>query len=108
MVLRQSTPPLTELPKDSKVTIYVSREPTTARVPDVVGRSESNATNQLLRAGFDPNVIRVDVTDQSQDGLVIEQSPRAGTRIKKGQRVTVSVGHFTAPAATTPSPSPSP
>ena len=107
-VLRQSPLGLTESPKGSKVTIYVARERTTARVPSVIGRTEGNATNQILRAGFEPNVLTSDVSDQSQDGIVISQSPRGGTTLRKNQRVTITVGNFVPVTTTTPSPSPAP
>ena len=43
-----------------------------------------------------------DVTDPQQDGIVLNQSPASGTKLKQGAAVTITVGHLvTAPPANT-------
>jgi beta-lactam-binding protein with PASTA domain len=49
-------------------------------------------------------------TDPDEDGQVLDQSPTAGTRLRRGEFVTIFVGKFseppttTTPTTTTPSP----
>jgi beta-lactam-binding protein with PASTA domain len=43
-----------------------------------------------------------DVTDQSQDGIVVDQNPGEGAQVQKGSKVTIVVGKFTPPTPTTP------
>ena len=50
-------------------------------------------------------VIQQDVTDPNQDGIVLNQSPASGTKLKQGAPVTITVGHLvTAPPANTTDP----
>jgi beta-lactam-binding protein with PASTA domain len=44
------------------------------------------------------------VTDQAQDGTVIDQSPAEGVEVDKGRRVVIVVAKFK--AAPTPGPAP--
>ena len=42
------------------------------------------------------------MTDPQQDGIVLDQSPASGTKLKQGATVTITVGHLvTAPPANT-------
>jgi eukaryotic-like serine/threonine-protein kinase len=61
-----------------------------ADVPDVVGRSEAQATTTLEDAGF---VVTVKDTysDDVSAGFVARQSPGEGTELKKGATVTIWV-----------------
>jgi eukaryotic-like serine/threonine-protein kinase len=79
----------------SRVTITISRgspRPQTARVPDVVGRSEGAARAALGGAGFGVSVQHREVTDRSQDGRVIRQSPAGGAERPRGRTVAIVVG----------------
>ena len=64
-------------PRGSTVTIIVSTGPETATVPDVVGDSQSNATDELTSAGFDVTVVLVPSTAGEQ---------WQGDRAEPGQR----------------------
>ena len=59
-------------------------------VPDVEGLRESLALKQIVDAGLVPVVRRV-THDTVEEGLVIEQDPKAGERIDKGNAVTLIV-----------------
>jgi beta-lactam-binding protein with PASTA domain len=51
---------------------------------------------QSLRdAGFKVAVLNRPTADQSKDGLVVEEQPRAGSSIPGGSQVTIFVGRFT-------------
>jgi beta-lactam-binding protein with PASTA domain len=45
---------------------------------------------------------QVDVTDEGQDGTVVQQDPSGG-KAKPGSKVTIGVGSFTPPPETNPS-----
>ncbi len=80
-------------PKNTKINIvYSSGASATASIsiPDVVGKSEGAATNELSSDGF-----KVSVTTGQQAGTppntVINQSPLAGTFKPRGSTVTITV-----------------
>ncbi len=84
------------------ITLSVSTGPQESSVPSVTGDDQSTATQLLQTAGFTVPVIQQDVTDPTQDGIVLNQSPASGTKLKQGAAVTITVGHLvTAPPAST-------
>ena len=68
-------------------------QPATA-VPNVVGPDQATAAQTLSAAGFKVAVLNRPTSDQSKDGLVVEQQPKAGSRIPAGSQVTIFVGRF--------------
>lgn len=66
----------------------------TVVVPDVVGERQSQATTDLESDGFVVKAVSKDVTDQHQDGVVLGESPPAGSKAKRGSTVTITVGKF--------------
>jgi beta-lactam-binding protein with PASTA domain len=70
----------------------------TITVDDFVGQKSSYAERKLTNAGLEVDVVEREVNDESQDGIVLEQAPGSGTRLSPGDRVTLTVGKFTAPA----------
>jgi serine/threonine-protein kinase len=84
-------------PRGSTVHLTVSKGPKTVTVPDTTGYSQSDAISALKSAGFTVSVTKQNVTDPSQDGLVIDQSPAGGTQEPKGTLVTITVGNYTGP-----------
>jgi serine/threonine-protein kinase len=105
-VLSQSPSPPTKAPAGSAVTIVVGTAPTTSQVPNVIGFTEPAATNTLSAAGFSVSKKTKAVNKPNEDGIVIDQSPKAGTTAGKGSRVTITIGKYTAPTHTTPPPPP--
>jgi eukaryotic-like serine/threonine-protein kinase len=95
-VLSQSPAAGVQVDKGSTVTITVARESREIPVPNTVGREEGAALSALNAAGFTPIVRTQPVTNQSQDGRVIFQSPSGG-RAPRGSRVTITVGNFEEP-----------
>jgi eukaryotic-like serine/threonine-protein kinase len=59
-------------------------------VPGVVGLRELNAKAKIQEAGLEPKVQRAASTEVDK-GIVIDQSPDGGTRIQKGDQVTIIV-----------------
>ncbi len=85
-------------PRDSVVTIFVSTGPEQVTVPNVVGRTQPDATSTLTGAAFDVRVVQVP-SSPANSGKVITQSPIAGATVNKGTQVMITVG--TGPAGTT-------
>ncbi len=82
------------------VTLTVAAEPSTATVPDVVGRSENAATNTLQAAGFTVRVTTESTTNQAQNDRVISSDPPAGQERDRNTVVTIVVGDYDPPATT--------
>src|SRR3954447_14448614 len=59
-------------------------------VPNVVGLKEEAAVGLIRNAGFEPKVER-SANPDVEKGRVMSQNPDAGTRIQKGDRVTLLV-----------------
>jgi serine/threonine-protein kinase len=72
------------------------------KVPDVTGESEGQAVNDISNANLSPTTVDKAVTDQTQDGIVLKQSPAGGKQAKKGDRVTLTIGRLQTPTTTTP------
>jgi serine/threonine-protein kinase len=84
----------------STVTLTVSTGPQLVAVPSVTQDDRGTATQLLQQAGFHVTVVQQDVTDPTQDGLVLAQDPTGG-KLTQGSTVTITVGHLvTAPPAT--------
>jgi beta-lactam-binding protein with PASTA domain len=83
----------------SRVTVSVSAVALTA-VPSVVGSRTLRAVVRLRRAGLRPQVTTVPATAPA--GVVVRESPAAGTRVAKGSTVSlrVSKGQTTVPDVT--------
>jgi eukaryotic-like serine/threonine-protein kinase len=103
-VLKQSPGPTTMVPKGSKVALVVAKAPEKVDVPDVTGKTQNDAIQALSAAGFVPDLKPGDTPDPTQDGIVLDQSPKGGSKAKKGSKVQITVGRFT--QATTPSTTP--
>ena len=95
-----------------KVSLVVAQAPNETAVPNVVGQNEAAAAAALGKAGFAPRAAPETVTEPSQVGIVLKQSPAAGTKARKGATVTLTVGELgtpttpTTPSTTTPAPAP--
>ncbi len=83
------------------VNLVVAKAPPTMAVPNVVGKKRGPAEATLGASGFPATVQRQDVSSKSQGGVVLSQSPGANQMVNKGVTVTITVGHYVAPAPTT-------
>ena len=63
-------------------------------VPDVRGEDEKTAVHALQQAGFETDVVRQDVADNSQNRIVLDQSPKPGEPTSAESHVTIFVGRF--------------
>jgi eukaryotic-like serine/threonine-protein kinase len=79
------------------VALTVAQPAEQVSVPFLTDLSEQSALRALRAEGLKGSVQRRDVDDESQDGVVIEQRPAAGTDVDGGSSVVVIVGRFVAP-----------
>jgi eukaryotic-like serine/threonine-protein kinase len=110
-VLAQSPAAGESLPSEGAVDLTVARAPREAVVPNVEGAAQAAASAALRHAEFKVQTISGVTTEKSQDGVVLAQSPAAGSRARKGTTVTITIGVLapqTTPTASTPTPSPPP
>src|SRR6266542_4575394 len=76
----------------SRVTIMVSNgKAPKVPVPNVVGRTQAQATSILKGAGFVVNVVDQPDPDPKNDGIVLQQVPSGGKK-PVGSTVTIYVG----------------
>jgi beta-lactam-binding protein with PASTA domain/predicted Ser/Thr protein kinase len=83
-------------PRNSTVTLVIAQAPPTVKVPNVVGFPWRAARRQLRSDGF--TVVRQyqTVAKQSRNGVVVSQSPTAGSTQPKGSTVTIVIGRYQA------------
>jgi serine/threonine-protein kinase len=93
-VSAQSPDPGTDAAKGSTVTITVSTGPSSATVPNVVGKDKNEAKQELQAAGFKVDMQEVPVSDPTQNNVVQDQDPEGGSSAPKGSTVTIFVGKF--------------
>jgi eukaryotic-like serine/threonine-protein kinase len=100
-VISQSPPGGSSVKPGSTIDLVVAKAPPTIAIPNVVGSKRGAAEATLGASSFPAAVQRMDVTTKSQGGVVLSQSPGAGTMSKKGATVTIVVGHYVPPTPTT-------
>ncbi|MCI4063505.1 Stk1 family PASTA domain-containing Ser/Thr kinase [Micromonospora sp. R77] len=101
----------TDVPPNSTVKVQVSRGNVT-EVPDVRGYTKEQATKRLEDAGYKVRTRDGDEVPAAEAGKVTDQSPKAGTKLARGERVTIEVSvplpePSDSPSATPTSPAPS-
>ena len=79
-----------QAPVPSTVALVLSAGPTTVVVPDVVGRSVSDARLFLRQVGLTVGDIGGSIADAA--AVVVSQSPAAGSQAGSGSRVNLIVG----------------
>jgi serine/threonine-protein kinase len=88
-VIRSRPPGGEQVECQSEVTLFVSKGANLITLPDVIGQSEEIAQSELERLGF---IVDVDTRDEDQpEGTVIGQDPGPGSRLLRGDRVTIIV-----------------
>ena len=98
-VLSQSPGAGKRVARGSQVTIFASTGAIT--VPDVTGQTRKTAVTALKKAGFTVAVTEETTADPSEVGRVISEFPPGGSRGRRGDTVTISVG-VSPPTTTTP------
>lgn len=78
-----------EVECESTITLLVSKGPNLVSLPSVLGRQQEEAQSTLERLGF---IVNVDTRDADEpEGTVIAQDPGPGSRLLRGDNVTIVV-----------------
>ncbi len=89
-VLNQSVKSGTSVKRGDSVVLTVCTHSSVVTVPDVVGKTQSDAEKAIKDKGLTVNVVTVN-SDTVEKGKVISQSPAGGSGLKKGDIVTINV-----------------
>ena len=93
-VISQDVDPETEVGAGSTVTITVSKGVETSTVPNVVGKSETDAKSEIESAGLTVSATLTDEDRTKDNGVVLKQSLEAGTSVEKGSSMTITVNQI--------------
>ncbi|MBO3756218.1 Stk1 family PASTA domain-containing Ser/Thr kinase [Streptococcus suis] len=77
--------------KGAKITLYVSKGVAPQVVPNVVGKSQENATQVLQTAGFSVGTITQEYSSSVTAGQVISTDPVAHTELAKGSIINLVI-----------------
>jgi serine/threonine-protein kinase len=105
-VTRTSPPAGSAVAVGSTVTVYVSTGAPTVAVPDLKHDTQAQAQAALNTAGLQGNFTTQPVNNANQDGMVLSQSPAAGSQVPNGSTVNVVIGQFQNTTTTTTAGSP--
>ncbi|SDX34237.1 serine/threonine protein kinase [Amycolatopsis xylanica] len=83
-----------KVPTTTKIKLTVGVNPGKVQVPDLVGKTRTEAETALAPQGLtlNPAVEEVDVDDDKQAGKVQEQNPSGGSTVDQGTQVTIKIG----------------
>jgi serine/threonine-protein kinase len=90
-VIGTEPPAGTELQVGSPVSVLVSSGPAQVRVPDVSGDSKSGAEAALTAVGLAVGTVGEQVSTSEAAGNVLSQSPTAGTSLRTGSKVNLTI-----------------
>jgi eukaryotic-like serine/threonine-protein kinase len=94
IVVGQNPGEETSQPRGSRITLSVSKGPTTVEVPDVLGFEEDAARSTLEGEGFRVRVRRQEVSVPEEADIVLDQFPGPGETADAGTVVSITVGFF--------------
>jgi len=91
-----------QVPRGTTIALGVSlgAAPVSPKVPNVVGKTQADATSALKNAGFSARVYEA-YSSSIAAGLVISQFPGAGTQALAGSQVAIEVSKGKAPSTPT-------
>lgn len=90
-------PPGTQLDLPAEVNFTVSAGPSAMQVPDLVGRTVSDARSALEQIGLRIGSIGRDTSSIQIENTVMRQSPPAGANISAGATVGIVISRFPPP-----------
>ena len=92
-VISQETDPDTEVNAGDTLKIHVSLGVQQVTVPNVVGKTQAEATAELEKAGLKVTVTTAEDTSK-ENGKVIKQNVDAGKTVSVGTAVTITVNQY--------------
>jgi serine/threonine-protein kinase len=91
LVLSTSPPVGSETKADTLVDVVLSSGPATQAVPSVIGKRLSTAKDILSKAGFGVGSSKYGSSDDYDEGVVIRQSPAAGSQASPGVKIDLTI-----------------
>lgn len=79
------------IPPGSEVRVIVGEGPGTAAIPDVVGKSRTEAEGILQAAGFKVGSVSEKPDPEAAEGTIVSQDPKPGSRVTRGTAVNLVV-----------------
>jgi serine/threonine-protein kinase len=92
-IVAESPSAETSVAVGTTITLSVSKGPKVTEVPSLTGDDAQTAVQLITQDGFTPSVTYDDVTEPSQDGIVLTQSPSGGS-LPQGGTITITVGRL--------------
>jgi serine/threonine-protein kinase len=89
-VLSQDPKAGSQVDAGTKVSVVVSSSQVAAAVPNVSSAAIGEASRTLTGLGFSPEIVYV-VQSNRPSGVVIDQTPKAGDKVARGTRVSLTV-----------------
>jgi len=90
-VITTNPPPGTELQVGSPVTVIVSSGPAQVHVPDLTGQSQTGAEAAISTAGLVLGTVSQQISTSQAPGTVLSQSPQAGSSVRTGTAVSLTL-----------------
>ncbi len=94
-VISQTPEPGVDVEAGTAVDVVVSKGAELFPVPDLTGMTESDAINAIRNAGFELGDIDREYNKDVDEGKIFAQSPAAGTMVKSGTLITITVSKGT-------------
>jgi serine/threonine protein kinase len=96
-IISQNPKKDTEISSNDKISVVVSKGPEVrlTKVPSVKGLSADDAKGKLSDAGLKVNVAYSDTQNESENGIVLDQSVE-GSKVEQGTAVTITIGRYVA------------
>ena len=91
LVTRQEPEDGVEVAGGSTVTIYVSKGVKTTTVPDVVGKSLTDAKKAISDAKLNLSSTKTDTDTTKDDGVVLKQSLDSGKEVEENTEITLTI-----------------
>lgn len=80
-----------EIPKGSKVTIYISTGAELVTVPNLIGKYLYQANQILEKEGLKLGEVEKVISAEYPENKIIDQNPKPGVRVKKGSSVNIKI-----------------
>ena len=109
-IISQTPKAGTTVKKGDTVTFVVSKGPVMVKVPDLYGKSESEARQALEKAGLKLGSVHTGYSSNVSENLVMGQSKSSGSSVAKGSSVDITISKGKEPVyqPSTPKPDPNP
>lgn len=77
--------------EDTEIVMQVSKGSEKATVPNVVGKSDSDAQSAITGAGLKVGTVTYDYNEDVSEGKVVSQSPSGGKKVEAGTEIDLVV-----------------